>query len=187
LRYCNRWWKLNLFAHESKFDLIWIGAEETAPTRPRAKIASTKAMLIVFWGIRGVTLLDWLSQGASFNGAYFDEHILQVMASELHAGEEKKHCLWSLVHMDNARLHTSKRNLARMEELRFKHVPIRLLALISHHRTSFSSDGSKASSLLNRSASSMGFWDCRCNSVHSHTWHNREGFLELDRKIDTSY
>jgi hypothetical protein len=46
-------------------------------------------MLTVFWGIRGVTLVDWLSQGASLTGTYFDEHILQVMASELHAGGEK--------------------------------------------------------------------------------------------------
>jgi hypothetical protein len=79
-------------------------------------------MLTVFWGIRGVTLVDWLSQSASFNGIYFDEHILQMMASELHAGEEKKHCPWPLVYMDNARSHTSKRNLARMEELRIKRV-----------------------------------------------------------------
>jgi hypothetical protein len=64
-----------------------------------------------------------LPQGASFNEAYFDEHILQVTASELHAEEEKKHCPWSLVHMDNARSHTSKRNLARIEELRFKRIP----------------------------------------------------------------
>jgi transposase len=70
-----------------------------------------------------VGLINWLPNGASFNGAYFDENILQPMASELHAGEEKKHCLWPLVHMDNARPHKSKRNLARMEEMRFKRVP----------------------------------------------------------------
>jgi hypothetical protein len=101
---------------------IWIEAEEILPTRPRTTIASTKVMLTVFWGIRGVRPINWLPHGASFNGAYFDENILQPMASELHAGEEKKHCLWPLVHMDNARPHTSKPNLARMEELRFKRV-----------------------------------------------------------------
>jgi hypothetical protein len=37
---------------------IWIGVEETAPTRPKRTIPSIKAMLIVFWGIRGVTLVD---------------------------------------------------------------------------------------------------------------------------------
>jgi hypothetical protein len=101
---------------------IWIGAEEIPPTRPRTTITSTKAMLTVFWGIRGVRLINWLTHGASLNGAYFDENILQPMASELRAGEKKKHCPWPLLHMDHARLHTSKRNLARMEELRLKRV-----------------------------------------------------------------
>jgi hypothetical protein len=54
------------------------------------------------------------------NGAYFDENILQPMASELHAGEKKKHCPWPLLHMDNARPHKLKWNLARMEELSLK-------------------------------------------------------------------
>jgi histone-lysine N-methyltransferase SETMAR len=101
---------------------IWIGAEKTAPARPRTTMASTKAILTVFWGIRGVTLVDRSPQGASLNGADFDEHILQVIASELHAGEEKKHCPWPLVWTDNARPHTSEWNLARMEELRLKSV-----------------------------------------------------------------
>jgi histone-lysine N-methyltransferase SETMAR len=58
----------------------------------------------------------------SFNGAYFDENILQPMASELHAGEKTKHSPWPLLHMDNARSHTSKRNLARIEKLGLKRV-----------------------------------------------------------------
>jgi histone-lysine N-methyltransferase SETMAR len=82
----------------------------------------TKATLTVFWEIRGMTLVDWLPQGASLNRAYFDEHILQVMHSELHTGEEKKHCPWPMVHMQNARPHTSMRNSARMQELRLKRV-----------------------------------------------------------------
>jgi hypothetical protein len=85
-------------------------------------IVSTKAMPTVFWGIRGVRLINWLSHGASFNGAYFNENILQPIASELHAGEKKKHCPCTLLHLDNARPHTSKRNLAPMEELRLKRV-----------------------------------------------------------------
>jgi histone-lysine N-methyltransferase SETMAR len=99
---------------------IWIRAKEIPPIRPRTTIASTKAMLTVFWGIRGLRLINWLPHRASFNGAYFDENILQPMASECHAGEEKKHCPWSLLHLDNARSHMSKRNLARMKELRLK-------------------------------------------------------------------
>jgi hypothetical protein len=79
-------------------------------------------MLILFWGIRGVRLINWLPHSASFNAAYFDENIFQPMTCELHTGEKKKLCQWPLLHMDNARPHTSKLNLARMEELCFKYV-----------------------------------------------------------------
>jgi hypothetical protein len=85
-------------------------------------MASTKAMLHVFWGIRSVGLINWLHHGASFKGAYFDENILQPMDSELYAREKKKHCPWPLLQMDNARPHTSKRKLARIEELRLKRI-----------------------------------------------------------------
>jgi histone-lysine N-methyltransferase SETMAR len=77
-------------------------------------------MFIVFWGIRGVKFINWLPHGAFFNEAYFDENILQPMASELQAGEQKKYSPWPLLHMDNARPYISKRNLARMEKLRRK-------------------------------------------------------------------
>jgi histone-lysine N-methyltransferase SETMAR len=101
---------------------IWIGAEEIPPIRPKTTIASTKAMLTLFWRIRGVRLRNWLPHRASFNEAYFNENVLQPMASELHAGEKKKHCPWPLLHLDNARSHTFERNLARMEELCLRRV-----------------------------------------------------------------
>jgi hypothetical protein len=88
-----------IYLHMSS-NSIWIRVEETAPTRSRTTIASIKAMLTVFWGIRGVTHGVWLPQGASFNGTYFDQHILQVIASDFHAGEEKKHCPSPLAQID---------------------------------------------------------------------------------------
>jgi histone-lysine N-methyltransferase SETMAR len=111
----------------------------------------------MFWEIRGLRLINWLPHGASFNGAYFDENILQPMASELHAGEKKKHCPWPLLPMDNARPHTSKRNLARMEELRLKRVAYPLFSPDIAPSDFFSLAGSKANSLLDRSARSMDF------------------------------
>jgi hypothetical protein len=49
------------------------------------------------------------------------------MATELHREGKKKHRPWTLLHMDNARPHTSKRNSARLDELRPKrivHLPL---------------------------------------------------------------
>jgi hypothetical protein len=136
---------------------FWIGAEETASTRPRTTIALTNAMPPVLWAIRGVELLNCLPHGVSFNGAYFDENILQPMASELHAGEKKSiargHCSIWIMHDRTHRngIWLEWKNYASNALL------IRLLALISHHQTSFSLDGSKASSLLDRLAISVSF------------------------------
>jgi hypothetical protein len=71
-------------------------------------------------GNSGITLVDWLPQNASFNGEYFNENILQRTAAELNGGGKKKPRPWTLLHMDNAKLHRSKPNLARMEELYLK-------------------------------------------------------------------
>jgi hypothetical protein len=77
-------------------------------------------MLAVFLNIGGMILMNWLSQGASFNGAYFNEKNLQPMAAEIQREERAKHCPWTLVHMDNAKPYMSKWNLAIMEELHLK-------------------------------------------------------------------
>jgi histone-lysine N-methyltransferase SETMAR len=74
-------------------------------------------------GNSGITLVDWLPQSASFSGEYFNENILQRIAAELNGGGKKKHSPWTLLHMDKAKPHTSKRNLARMEELHLKRTP----------------------------------------------------------------
>jgi hypothetical protein len=42
------------------------------------------------------------------------------MATEIQGKERTEHCLWTLVHMDNAKSRTSKRNLVIIEELHFK-------------------------------------------------------------------
>jgi hypothetical protein len=83
-------------------------------------ITSSKATLIVFQSICGVILVNWIHQGASFNGAYFDREIVQPTVAELQKEGKSKHYLWTLLHMDNTKSHTSKYNLARMEELHLK-------------------------------------------------------------------
>jgi hypothetical protein len=65
-------------------------------------------MLAMFWDIRGMILVNLLPQGASFNGAYVNEKILQSMTAEVQEEEKAKHCPWTLVYMDNTKPHISK-------------------------------------------------------------------------------
>jgi hypothetical protein len=51
------------------------------------------------------------------------------MTAELQ-GEERSECHpWTLLHMDNEKMHISKWNLARIEELLFKHIADPLFSL----------------------------------------------------------
>jgi hypothetical protein len=61
----------------------------------------------MFWDIRSVILVNWLYQGASFNGAYFTEKILQLMAAEAQREKKAKYRSWRLIDMDNAKSHMS--------------------------------------------------------------------------------
>jgi hypothetical protein len=76
--------------------------------------------LIAFQSICGVVLVNWIHQGASFKGAYFDQEIVQPTVAELQREGKSKHYPWTLLHMDNTKSHMSKCNLARMEDLYLK-------------------------------------------------------------------
>jgi hypothetical protein len=80
-------------------------------------IASSKAMLTVFWNIHRLIPMNSLPRRKSFSDAYFDQKILQPMAAELQREGRLKCRPWILVHIDNAKLHMSNWNLVGMEEL----------------------------------------------------------------------
>jgi hypothetical protein len=64
--------------------------------------------------------MNWLLQGVPFNGEYFNQEIFQQLATELQGESRPKHCLWTLLHIDNTKSHTSKLNLVIIEELYLK-------------------------------------------------------------------
>jgi hypothetical protein len=66
----------------------------------------TKTMVAMFYGIHEMSSVNWLPQGASFNGAYFSQ--------EFQPEGRAKRRPWTLLHMVNVKLHTSKWQLARM-------------------------------------------------------------------------
>jgi hypothetical protein len=104
-------------------------------------IASSKTIFTVFWGIRGMMLVNWLRQGAPSKGEYFNQEILQPLAAEPQGEGRPKHRPWTLLHMDNAKPHTSKSNLVIIEELYIKRTAHSVFSLILHIRTSFSLAG----------------------------------------------
>jgi hypothetical protein len=51
-------------------------------------MASSIAIFILFWGILGMIAVNWLLHGASFSVAYFNQEMLQLMATEFQKKED---------------------------------------------------------------------------------------------------
>jgi hypothetical protein len=86
------------------------------PTRFKLR----KAMLTVFWDINRIVLINWLSPGQSFKGAYFSQEIIILLATILQAGWQRNEVPFTLLHIDNGKPHNSKSNLEQMMQLGFK-------------------------------------------------------------------
>jgi hypothetical protein len=55
-------------------------------------------------------LMNWLPQGVYFNSVYFNQEISQPLAIELKGKRRPNHYASALLHIDNAKSHTSKLN-----------------------------------------------------------------------------
>jgi hypothetical protein len=64
--------------------------------------------------------MNWLLQGASSNGAYFNQRIFQPLVVELQGQSWSKRYPWTLLHIDNTKPHISRSNLAIIKELHLK-------------------------------------------------------------------
>jgi hypothetical protein len=86
---------------------VSIGTEGKAFMRLPTAISSIKPMVPVFQGIRGMIPISGLSMRA-FERVCSNENILPPMAAEAQGEERGVHRLWTPVHMDHAKSHTSK-------------------------------------------------------------------------------
>jgi hypothetical protein len=46
-------------------------------------MVSSKAMITMFWGIRGMMLVNWLPQGTFSNGIYFNQEIFLLLTAKI--------------------------------------------------------------------------------------------------------
>jgi hypothetical protein len=77
-------------------------------------------MLTVFWGVRGVMLMNLFPQNMPFKSAYFNQEIHQPLVAWLQREGWPQRRLWILLHMDNEKPDISKLNLVIMNELHLK-------------------------------------------------------------------
>jgi hypothetical protein len=82
-----------------------------------------KRMLFAFWLIKGLVYVNWLSKEMRINAVDFRNEMLVPVSQKLQTNVSGGHKPWTLMHMDNANVHTAKVVLGLMPDLRLKRTP----------------------------------------------------------------
>jgi histone-lysine N-methyltransferase SETMAR len=80
-------------------------------------------MLIVFWGIRGITHYCWLPEDSTSDSSFSCEEVPGPIAEKLHANSSKTRKPFTSIHMDNARVHTAHVTQQKLEVSGLKRAP----------------------------------------------------------------
>jgi Transposase. len=56
----------------------WRYAESPPPMKPKAVWSARKVMTSVFWGAKGILLIDYLPTGQTITGQYYSNHLDQM-------------------------------------------------------------------------------------------------------------
>jgi hypothetical protein len=102
---------------------IWLSLDEDLPTHARHTISADTSMLIAFWGIKGFVHVNWLSNDVRINAVQFRDEILIPISQKFQTKVSSRHKPWTLVQLDNARVHTAKVVSSVMPDLRLKRTP----------------------------------------------------------------
>jgi histone-lysine N-methyltransferase SETMAR len=102
---------------------IWLPADAELPVRVKRTIASKKRMLIVFWGIHGITHCCRLPKDSTFDSPFFCEVVLSPTRSENPAKSRRTRKRLILIHMDNARVRAAKATQEKLIVSLFKRTP----------------------------------------------------------------
>jgi transposase len=80
-------------------------------------------MLTVIWGTNGFHVVDLMVEGTSFDSRYFIDRVMTALIRKISPSGRKSHAPRLHVHLDNCRVHTSKRANEFFEANRIVRVP----------------------------------------------------------------
>jgi hypothetical protein len=106
-----------------KPETIWLPADAELPVRVKRTIASKKRMLIIFWRIHGIAHYCWLPKDNILDSPFFCEEVLSPLAEKMQPNSNKTRKLLTLIHMDNAGVHTARATQEKLDVSRFKRTP----------------------------------------------------------------
>ena len=101
----------------------WISDDENALVCESDKFSVMKIMITVMWNVHIFHIRDFLFEGSSFKREYMIEHILAPLADKKieiwSSGDKRK--IW--IHLDNCRIHNSKKTSAAIDRFGSKRSP----------------------------------------------------------------
>jgi hypothetical protein len=93
--------------------------ESAREKRYQKTIASKKLMLIVFWEIHGIADYCWLPKNRRLDSPFCCEEVLSPLAQKMQPNYKNTRRSLTLIHTNNARVHTARATQERLDVSRF--------------------------------------------------------------------
>jgi len=107
------------FFLDNPVDGQWASSIDEVKKNVNRTIQSKKVMLTILWGIEGFYVVEALANKQKFDSDYFTS-LLVKLKKNLHSMRRSKSMKKVYLHLDNAKVHTSRATVAKAEELGFK-------------------------------------------------------------------
>jgi hypothetical protein len=97
-----------------KSGTVWLPADAELPVRVKRTIANEKGLLIIFWRIHGIEYYCWFPKDRTLDSPFFCEEVLSLLAQRMQPNSKETREPLTLLHMDNARVHTARETQEKM-------------------------------------------------------------------------
>ena len=102
------------------FDSKWCASDEDPPVSGKRLMNEEKIMIFSAFSVSGIVLLKALPTKSTFNSTYLCEHILPDLTENAIKSMEKKTKHSPILHYDNAKPHTAKQTIQKIDSLGWK-------------------------------------------------------------------
>jgi hypothetical protein len=101
----------------------WAADRADVPRRIRPDISTKKRMVSIFFTGIACVLVDVLPSGTRFNADYFCNMILSKVSNNGRKGSKQKTFKKMMLHMDDCRVHNSKKTEHKLKEMKLRRAP----------------------------------------------------------------
>lgn len=101
----------------------WVPQGYERPIHEKHTCASKKSMITIFFGLRGIILVNVLKKGKKFNSSHLVNEIFPSLSNAISKWRPKIGLKGIHIHMDNAKSHTSKKTMDEISKYQMIRLP----------------------------------------------------------------